>query len=533
MGEFMNNKLVKLFLIFLISSFISCQVVQGPVIAGDESDSIMGNNNPNHDKGYHDSVVNSDDSTFLQNNINEGRDTSSDLILKEMKSVENNEGDLCIVSILGDFQRLDGVDSIIDLKMRSDFAIDTWGNADAAVRELNGEKIFEVDFNGIGGAYIKIKNGIGLSNFENGVLVFEMKSIDNPNMLLKIETTQNEFNEYPISNFESYTGAWQKVEIQLSEFSSVNFRRITVPFGIHLGEGYVYFKNIYYQKKLANSSNTNIIASNLQNEEGFKSSSSSANNEIIDEALVNEEVTIGPMKLIWSDEFNDDGLNLENWNIEQMRSFNDQEMQYYTSGHDESGSNIWVSDGHLTIEARKEKVKMYDFTSGQITSQKKIEMKKGRIEARIKLAAGKGIRSAFILLGSDISEQGWPNCGEIDVVESKGRLIDRFSGSIHRGTSWILDNYYSENFMDSEADFTEEFHDYAVEIKEGEITWEIDGQPFMSVQDEGRQEIYWPFEKEKFMVFKVTVGGWFDELRLPNDEELPAKMQVDWVRVYQ
>ena len=41
----------------------------------------------------------------------------------------------------------------------------------------------------------------------------------------------------------------------------------------------------------------------------------------------------------------------------------------------------------------------------------------GRISARIKMPSGQGIWPAFWMLGSDYANVGWPECGEIDLME--------------------------------------------------------------------------------------------------------------------
>jgi beta-glucanase (GH16 family) len=89
--------------------------------------------------------------------------------------------------------------------------------------------------------------------------------------------------------------------------------------------------------------------------------------------------------LIWSDEFNSYKLNETNW-IAINGSVNG-ESQYYTA------DNAFVNESYLVVEARKEKINLYNYTSAKLMSR--ISFKYGIFEARIKLPKGSICYSIF------------------------------------------------------------------------------------------------------------------------------------------
>ena len=133
-----------------------------------------------------------------------------------------------------------------------------------------------------------------------------------------------------------------------------------------------------------------------------------------------------PSDLIWSDEFNGaagTSPSGSNWTAEQGgNGWGNNELQSYTNrpqnvSHDGAGN--------LAITARKETYTGPDgntrgYTSARIHTKGKFSFTYGRLEARIRIPAGQGLWPAFWGLGDDVWDVGWPNCGEIDVMEALG-----------------------------------------------------------------------------------------------------------------
>ena len=137
-------------------------------------------------------------------------------------------------------------------------------------------------------------------------------------------------------------------------------------------------------------------------------------------------------KLVWEENFDGTELNENFWNFElgngcpDLCGWGNNELQLYTK------KNHRIENGNLIIKATKVDTV---YTSSRITTKAKKEFQYGYIEAKAKLPAGKGIWPAFWMLGSNISEVGWPLCGEIDILEYVGKEPGMVFNSLHTQNS--------------------------------------------------------------------------------------------------
>ncbi len=240
-------------------------------------------------------------------------------------------------------------------------------------------------------------------------------------------------------------------------------------------------------------------------------------------------------RLTWSDEFDAPAgapADATKWNHELGgHGWGNQELQFYT----ERPENIAHDGmGRLAITARREDYLGAAFTSARITTRGKLEQRYGRFEARLKLPTGKGMWPAFWMLGNDIGRSArWPDCGEIDVMESRGATPWRVTGALH-GPGFSGGNALIGGFETADrADLTADFHIYGVTWTPDEIQISIDGHAFHSVRRtrlpaSGR----WVYDHPFFLLLNVAVGGNFGG---PPSEgtSFPQTLLADWVRVYQ
>lgn len=264
-------------------------------------------------------------------------------------------------------------------------------------------------------------------------------------------------------------------------------------------------------------------------------------------------------RLVWNDEFNAASLDMETWNIEINSNGNgNAELQYYTDKSD----NIYLgkepkSGAHcLVITAKRENYKGKSFTSGRITTADKVIFTRGKLESRIKFPTTKnGLWPAFWLLGNDYKENGWPSCGEIDILEMgnaegiKAGTQDRyFNGACHWGfyKNGAYPNYANAKTNDYSLQ-DGEFHTFTLEWDENFISMYLDKEKYpdrapyykmgvSETKDDWSTGRY--FQHDFFILFNLAVGGYFTGILNPNDiTALPqngeAKMYVDWVRLYQ
>ena len=130
-------------------------------------------------------------------------------------------------------------------------------------------------------------------------------------------------------------------------------------------------------------------------------------------AMMPQSVRAEQWKLVWSDEFDYEGLpDKKKWDYEEGFVRN-KEMQYYTRARKE---NARVEKGMLVIEGRKEKFKnpkykadskkrneqrqFASYTAASLVTLNKAAWKYGRIEVRAILPQGKGIWPAIWPLNS-------------------------------------------------------------------------------------------------------------------------------------
>lgn len=244
------------------------------------------------------------------------------------------------------------------------------------------------------------------------------------------------------------------------------------------------------------------------------------------------------MTLIWNDEFDGDCLNEENWNYEVGGGgWGNSELQYYTKGE-----NVTVADGVLTITARRETKGGYNFTSSRITTRKKAFTTYGRIEARIKLSAQNAMWPAFWMMPE--ANNGWPTCGEIDIMENKGSSSTTTSSALHytdrNGNHAYQAGAYSFSERNGEGTI-EDWHTYYLVWDEEQMNFYVDDHLKLTVpkrtwHPEGGKTYPGdddaPFNKDFYVILNMAVGGNFDNGREPDSSFSSASMQVDYVRMY-
>ncbi len=153
--------------------------------------------------------------------------------------------------------------------------------------------------------------------------------------------------------------------------------------------------------------------------------------------------------LEWSDEFKGKNGSLpdaKKWTYDIGGSgWGNHELEYYTNRPE----NARIEHGKLVITARAETYtgpdgKNFSYTSARLKTQGLFSQAYGRFEARIKLPAGQGIWPAFWMLGDNIAVDGWPKCGEIDIMENI--LVERFSSlcsGVGTGSRALLSRFES------------------------------------------------------------------------------------------
>lgn len=254
-------------------------------------------------------------------------------------------------------------------------------------------------------------------------------------------------------------------------------------------------------------------------------------------ALQDQAVTAHPAELVWSDEFNTPNGSApdpQKWTYDLGgKGWGNQELESYTN----RPQNVYIHNGMLVIQARKETLAgkdgvARDYTSARLKTRGLFSQTYGRIEARIKIPSGQGLWPAFWMLGDDVDKAGWPRCGEIDIMENIGREPSMVHGTIHgpgySGARGISAAYS----MPGGGRFADDFHIYAVEWRPQEIQFFVDGNLYTTVLPTNLPHgARWVFDHPFFIILNVAVGGGW-----PGNPDatttFPQTMEIDYVRVY-
>merc|ERR1712048_589293 len=232
---------------------------------------------------------------------------------------------------------------------------------------------------------------------------------------------------------------------------------------------------------------------------------------------------------VWSEEFDDErgdgSLNETRWVLTHSGSGNgNNEEQFYTTRRD----NMYIEDGVLKLVGKREKFEWKDFTSGKITSRNKGDWGPGhRLEVRAKLPLGGGTWPAIWMMPTDSNYGGWPDSGEIDIMEALGRKHGHVFGTIHTGAyNHMKGTHKGKSFY---TDFSE-WHTYALNWEEDKLTWFTDGNLYNTfAPDDIHDSAKWPFNRRFYLILNLALGGnlgghinfWEDQV-----------MEIDYVRVF-
>ncbi|MDN3202634.1 glycoside hydrolase family 16 protein [Algoriphagus sediminis] len=237
-------------------------------------------------------------------------------------------------------------------------------------------------------------------------------------------------------------------------------------------------------------------------------------------------------ELVWRDEFDGTALS-DDWTYEigdgcpGLCGWGNDELQFYKE------ENTKVEDGFLTITAKPESAGTRTYTSSRLITKGKQFFTYGRIDIRAVMPKGQGLWPALWMLGENIDEIGWPNCGEIDIMEMVGGSTNNNDGTVHGTVHWDSNGNYANYGGSTELEYgtlSDEPHVYSIIWDEREIRWLLDDVEYHVIDiTPGDLE---EFHKPHFFIMNVAVGG-----RWPGNPDgstiFPQEMRVDYIRVFQ
>lgn len=237
------------------------------------------------------------------------------------------------------------------------------------------------------------------------------------------------------------------------------------------------------------------------------------------------------MSSVWADEFDADSLDLTKWSYQigdgcpNLCGWGNNELQYYTE------DNTIFQNGCMIIKAQAETIGSSNYTSSRINTKDNFSLNYGRVDIRAALPYGQGIWPALWMLGDNIDTEGWPACGEIDIMEMVGGSAT--NNKVHGTTHWWDDGfpaYYGGDYTLPNGIFNDEFHVFSIVWDAQFIRWYMDDIQFhiIDITPPLLDELQGDFH----FLMNVAVGG-----NWPGNPDgttiLPQYMIVDYIRVFE
>ncbi len=240
----------------------------------------------------------------------------------------------------------------------------------------------------------------------------------------------------------------------------------------------------------------------------------------------------GPGKLLWADEFSGAAgtqPDRSKWTYDLGgNGWGNKELETYTNKPENS---FLDGEGHLVIRAIKEPDGY--FTSARMKTEGLFSFAYGRAEARMKLPRGQGLWPAFWMLGSNIGTVHWPDCGEIDIMESLGREPTIVHGTVH-GPGYSGGHAISAQYqLPGTPALADDFHLYGTSWTPGRVEFSIDGHVYATVTPQSLPGgTKWVYDHPFFVLLNLAVGGAWPG-NPDASTKFPQDLIVDYVRVYQ
>lgn len=260
-----------------------------------------------------------------------------------------------------------------------------------------------------------------------------------------------------------------------------------------------------------------------------------------------EAKPIAGMKLVWQDEFNENGKpNPKFWKSEKGFVRNE-ELQWYQE------ENVNCQNGVLLIEGKRVQIanpnfeagnvswrknrKEINFTSASIQTKGLQEWQFGTFIIRAKIDTTLGSWPAIWTLGN---AGQWPSNGEIDIMEFyRVKSEPTILANVAHGTDkqyiakWDDSKTSLKHFTDKNKDWVKQFHIWRMDWTPESINLYLDDELLNTtslaetINPDGKN----PFLQPHFLLLNLAIGG--QNGGEPKPETTLIEYKVDYVRVYQ
>lgn len=246
------------------------------------------------------------------------------------------------------------------------------------------------------------------------------------------------------------------------------------------------------------------------------------------------------LQLLWEQNFDGrqgEGVDASVWNHDigdgsshGIPGWGNNELEYYTeSAAQQDGSGCLV----ISANRNSQPLPTYygevaEWTSARIHTAGKVAFQYGRIEARVKFPRGEGTWPAFWMLGEDIPQVGWPQCGEIDIAEGRGDLPSSLYATLH-GPGYSGDKGRGE-VHDLGLQIADEFHVFAIDWMPDQVSWLVDGRVVQTLTPADVPGD-WVYNHPHYVLLNLAIGGNFTGP--VNPALTSAQYLIDYVKHFQ
>lgn len=233
--------------------------------------------------------------------------------------------------------------------------------------------------------------------------------------------------------------------------------------------------------------------------------------------------------LIFYDEFEVDGIpDINYWSLCPYGTPD------WCNQMSESYDQAYVKDGNLVLVGEKKDGK---YLAGGIQSKDKFSFSNGRVECRARITRHPdGAFPAIWMMPQTWLYEGWPDCGEIDIMEHI-RQEPHIHQTIHTHYRNDLGNEEGTTAM-TKCNYWD-YVVYAVEWTPDKLTFFVDGKESFSYSNmhlpNESEMMQWPFGpgSSYYLILNMGLGDKGTWAGPMDDANLPAVMEIDWIRVYQ
>ncbi len=248
-------------------------------------------------------------------------------------------------------------------------------------------------------------------------------------------------------------------------------------------------------------------------------------------------------KVLWARYFGEKAgtrVDAKTWSYDTGNGmgWGNNEQEYYTT----KSANISMDgSGHLVITAKKldpenpvdQEITNWcgdcKYSSAKIVTRDKVGFKYGTLSARIQVPEGIGMWPAFWMLGVPRDNcDGWPACGEIDIMEARGsqpyHSVSTLHGPNYSGGEGKTHYYFAGN-----TPLTAGYHTYRVDWLQNNIKFYVDNNYVGGETKTSVSPNDWVFNGEFYLILNLATGGNFDAGAL-DDTIQQAQMKIDWIK---